>query len=127
MPGLLCPGNDTYGHEKGDIYLKKIGEAIGNVGKPNNIASRQGGDEFVLFLYGYENKKKLMRTIESLEKIQTNTFVTLDTDVTIPIRFSFGYSFVKAEQDYEVLMKEADAQMYQNKIARKAQMKNNSR
>lgn len=42
--------NDTYGHNTGDMYLKKVGEilrqAVGNAGR----AYRFGGDEFVILL-----------------------------------------------------------------------------
>ena len=42
--------NDTYGHDKGDIYLKKIANIINNYGIGSSVASRQGGDEYVLLL-----------------------------------------------------------------------------
>ena len=55
--------NDNYGHEKGDIYLKKIANIINNYGIAGSVASRQGGDEYVLFLYGYDSEEELLRAI----------------------------------------------------------------
>lgn len=115
--------NDTYGHEKGDIYLKKIGQAIAEVGTRSSIASRQGGDEFVLFLYDYESEEELKDTIGALEYIQSNSFAALDKDINVPLRFSFGYCMVHGEADYQALLKEADEKMYQNKMERKKKLK----
>lgn len=111
--------NDTYGHEKGDIYIKKIGEAIANVGTKSCIASRQGGDEFVLFLYGYDSREELTKTIGALEDIQSNSSVALDENVIVPLQFSFGYRMVNGETDYQTLLMEADKRMYKNKSERK--------
>lgn len=62
--------NDTYGHDKGDIYLKKIASIINNYGIGSRVAARLGGDEFVLFLYEYDSEGELLRAIETLEYIQ---------------------------------------------------------
>lgn len=115
--------NDTYGHEKGDIYLKKIGQVIADVGTKSSIASRQGGDEFVLFLYGYDSEEELANVIGDLEYMQSNSFAALDKEINVPLRFSLGYCLVKEETDYQALLKEADRRMYQNKMERKKEMK----
>lgn len=111
--------NDTYGHEKGDIYLKRIGEAIAHVGEKSHVASRQGGDEFVLFLYGYDTEVELRNTIESLEHMQSGSIAALDKGINVPLRFSLGYCIVNGESDYQALLKEADKKMYENKEHRK--------
>lgn len=108
--------NDTYGHDSGDIYLKEIASVIKNFGAKENIASRMGGDEFVLFLYGYSSKEELEKTIEMLEFIRDNISVRICEDVSVPLRFSYGYSLAKGSADYEEMLKEADDKMYRNKI-----------
>lgn len=114
--------NDTYGHEKGDIYLKKIGQAIREAGIKSSIASRQGGDEFVLLLYDYESEEELIAAITALEHMESNSFVALDENINVPLRFSLGYSLVNGEADYQTLLKEADEKMYQNKMERKKKL-----
>lgn len=111
--------NDTYGHEKGDIYLRKIGQAIADAGAGSSVAARQGGDEFVLFLYGYDSKDDLMQVARSLEDMQSNSYVALDRKIKVPLRFSLGYCMTDGEPDYRVLLKKADQMMYQNKVKRK--------
>lgn len=111
--------NDNYGHDMGDVYLKKVSEIIDGFGSRHTIAARQGGDEFVLFLYGYEYEEELVRTIETLAYIQNHSISRLRSDLTVPIRFSFGYSMYEGGKDYQNMLKEADEKMYQNKQERK--------
>lgn len=111
--------NDSYGHEAGDIYIKKISEIIGSLGRNDCIAARQGGDEFVVFLYGYPNEEELLETISTLKYIQNNSSTHLRPSLCVPLKFSFGYSFTKGEKDYAKLLKEADEKMYASKRERK--------
>lgn len=111
--------NDTYGHEKGDVYLKKIAEAIAEVGTASSVASRQGGDEFVLFLYGYDSEEALREAIHTLEYIQSSYFAALDENINVPLRFSMGYCLASGENDYRELLMQADKNMYKNKFERK--------
>lgn len=112
--------NDTYGHEMGDIYLKKIGSVIQNFGIRSSLASRLGGDEFVLFLYDYEDKDELLHTVQTLEYIQGNSMARLRENLTVPLRFSFGYCMMADGMSYAELLKKADERMYENKRIRKA-------
>lgn len=111
--------NDTYGHDAGDLYLKKIAEEINNIAPNNSVAARQGGDEFVLFLYGYESQEQLRRTIETLEYMQNHNSVKLNEKQSVILRFSFGYCLTSESSDYQKALKEADERMYQNKTERK--------
>lgn len=114
--------NDTYGHEKGDIYLNRIGQLIMGVGTKSSIAARQGGDEFVLFLYGYEREEDIIKDLSLLEDMQMNCFAPLDKEISVPLQFSYGCCMVNDETDYQTLIKEADKAMYQNKMERKGAM-----
>ena len=111
--------NDTYGHDKGDIYLKKIANTINNYGIGNSVASRQGGDEYVLFLYGYDSKEELLKAIEALQYIQNHNTEHLDKEKKVPIKFSLGYCMVDDCTDYQKLLKKADEKMYKNKLERR--------
>lgn len=111
--------NDKYGHEKGDVYLKKISGILKNFGLKSCMAARQGGDEFVVFLYDYDSEHELINTIKTLEYVQHNSTVSLGDNLSLPLRFSFGYSMTKGERDYDKLLKQADEKMYANKRERK--------
>lgn len=111
--------NDVYGHDKGDLYLKKIAAVIHNFGIKESIASRLGGDEFVLFLYDYDSEEELIRTIDTLSYIQNHSYMHIAEQKDVPLRFSMGYSLVRTGSDYQALLKEADEKMYQNKAERR--------
>jgi diguanylate cyclase (GGDEF)-like protein len=114
--------NDKYGHEKGDIYLKKTGEALKQIGSRKSVAARQGGDEFVVFLYEYETEKELLNVIKDLEDTQKNTVAKIDEDFTVEVKFSFGYEVEKNPKDYKLMLKAADERMYENKRLRKGKV-----
>ena len=67
--------NDTYGHQSGDAYLKKIGEIISGLCRNNNSvhAYRYGGDEFVLIYENMTDDEILRKARElkvSVEKLE---------------------------------------------------------
>lgn len=111
--------NDKYGHEMGDTYLKKVSEVLNSFDSKSHVIARQGGDEFVLFLYHYENEAALLDSIETLRYIQNNTSAYLGSDLIVPLRFSMGVSLVRGETDYQTLIKRADERMYVDKRERK--------
>ncbi len=111
--------NDKYGHDKGDIYLKKIAEVLKNFGMEGSVAARLGGDEFVLFLYNYEDEEELVNTVKTLEYIQKNSSAFLGKGLRVPLRFSFGVIFTYGKKDYAKMLKQADELMYENKRQRK--------
>ncbi len=111
--------NDIYGHDKGDIYLKKMSEVLGSFGSKQSVVGRLGGDEFVIFLYGYASAQTLFDKIESLKDIQDNSQVQLTQDVSLLLRFSYGVELTNGRADYKEILKEADEKMYVNKRERK--------
>jgi diguanylate cyclase (GGDEF)-like protein len=111
--------NDKYGHEEGDTYIRKIGNIIKGFGINEALASRQGGDEFVLVLYEYSNEEELINTIDTLEYIQNNSTAHLGNGQDVSLKFSFGYTIFNNRSDYLEMMKEADEKMYNDKRKRK--------
>ncbi len=111
--------NDKLGHDSGDIYLKSIAEALNSFEKKNSICARQGGDEFVLFIFGYDNNEKVEEQIQKLRDIRLDRMAHLSNGKTVSIKFSFGYSLLDGSGDYVSLLKSADREMYKNKRRRK--------
>lgn len=106
----LAKINASYGPGNGDIYLKKIANIITDFGIKNSIAARQWGGEFILFLYGYDNEKELLKAIDLLTYIQNHTITHLNNNINVPIEFSFGYCLSNGLecQDYHALIKEVN-------------------
>ena len=111
--------NDKYGHDKGDIYLRKIAGVLNTYGPNSCIIARQGGDEFVLFLYEYESESELENTVNTLGFVQDNSIAHLSDNISVPLRFSYGYCLSENEADYKKMLRLADEKMYENKKKRK--------
>lgn len=110
--------NDTYGHENGDEYLKKIAEMLKQEAGENSILCRQGGDEFTLFYYKY-GKEALIQKIEALKALQSGQKARLRDGLTVDLRFSMGSSMAYGAVDYDKMYREADEKMYEDKRMRK--------
>lgn len=111
--------NDTYGHDMGDVYLRSIAESITDAGTKDSVAARMGGDEFVLFLYHYDDEAGLEAAIKGLADIRDQKTVALKNDIIVKIKFSLGCGLIKGEGGYQDALREADERMYEDKRKRK--------
>lgn len=114
--------NDELGHEAGDAYLKSISEILISFNSPNCISARYGGDEFILFIHNLENDSQVDAYLQKLADIRRETKAEVAPDEIVPIRFSFGASFLSDTLEPAALFKNADEEMYSNKRRRKQQM-----
>lgn len=111
--------NDKYGHTVGDWYIKCVADAISPIGSKKSMAARQGGDEFVLLLYGYDSEDQVREDLDELIYAQKNTKMSMKDGGRFPVGFSFGYVMTKGRTDYAAMINEADEQMYEAKRLRK--------
>ncbi len=49
--------NDLYGHDKGDIAIKAVADALRNACETDEICARFGGDEYVVYGADYDEEK----------------------------------------------------------------------
>ena len=107
--------NDTYGHQKGDDYIKRAADIIADVTRKEDILARIGGDEFAALLPETSKMatKKIIDRIK--EKLTSNNHKN-----EIPLSISIGYS-VKEDRNEELeeILKQADAMMYNKKRNKK--------
>ncbi len=118
--------NDTYGHDFGDIYIKKTAETIveGCSDITNKLIGRRSGDEFYVFLYGYEDKTSLYSDIENLRDAFNNTYCYLADDTPLKVRISGGVALYPDDAaDYNTLITYADFAMYEIKNSAKGQLR----
>lgn len=107
--------NDTYGHEKGDIAIKKTCAVVCRIFKHSPVY-RIGGDEFIVILknHDYESRNALVGAFkDEIRKITT--------DETLPpwerISAAIGYSIYDEKRDTsaDTVFKRADKAMYIDK------------
>ncbi|MCR5509813.1 MAG: diguanylate cyclase [Lachnospiraceae bacterium] len=116
--------NDKYGHDAGDGYIKSAAYIISSFATGPNICARQGGDEFVVFLYRY-GEEQLQADLDHLKSMQSGRRADLGNGIKVALKFSMGYSIGHWTGDYAGMLKAADELMYQNKKQRKAEENRN--
>ena len=110
--------NDEYGHDKGDIYLKKACRTISDVFKRSPVY-RVGGDEFFIILRN-EDFQNLDFLLKRLDVVIENINATSD-EPWEQVSVSKGFAIYNPAEDNIVqkIMQRADMLMYENKRERK--------
>ena len=109
--------NDNYGHEAGDRVLIRFANRIKNCRQKGEHLFRLGGDEFVMIIE-HLNKEKLPEIQERLRKVVEEP---MDIDgIEMSVRISMGYATYSDSLDIDLLMRQADMSMYEDKKRRKA-------
>lgn len=108
--------NDTYGHSKGDLVLKKLGNLIKkNIYSDkdkNNFACRYGGEEF-LIVFETTDVNFIKERIDLLNKQFS------DLNIIPSLSFSAGISIFNKEKHIQKAIDEADIALYEAKKAGK--------
>ena len=110
--------NDTYGHDKGDIYLKTASRLICKTFQHSPVF-RIGGDEFSVILKNddFKNRDELVRKFnEDSERINGEAGNLWDQ-----VHVAMGIAVYDAATDHSVIdtVRRADKVMYANKRERK--------
>lgn len=108
--------NDTYGHEAGDMVLRRVGEILLSNVRKTDMVARLGGDEFAV-LFVHSVKQVGRKRAEVLRQI-LNSNTLLYRDVSIPIRASLGVADYSGWSQMEEIMRKADRAMYREKTRR---------
>lgn len=101
--------NDTLGHEKGDMVIKRASEYIKNFLSPSDYCFRMGGDEFLMIMTDCS-----FRAIDDVvSRIESDAPFILNRD-SDPVKcaLSFGYAYAKGSYSYDELLTEAEEKMY---------------
>jgi diguanylate cyclase (GGDEF)-like protein/PAS domain S-box-containing protein len=108
--------NDTYGHDAGDLLLKKLGEILLSDFRGSDISCRFGGEEFLIVMPGTQ----LEKGHERAEHLRTN-FLSLDIEhlgVKLKATLSIGVAVYPQHGDgWEKVLHAADQAMYAAKLA----------
>lgn len=105
--------NDTYGHDYGDKYIQSAGEILSSFSQYGGIVSRLSGDEFNVFLYGFESKEQIRELVKSVWDRLVESYCLVADGTRYKLRASGGISWYPDDStDYEKLMKYADFAMY---------------
>ena len=104
--------NDTYGHDVGDLVLKRVAEVLMHNFRSEDHVSRIGGDEFcVIMRHTGSSLKELV--VGKVEKM--NQILSKPDKGTPPITLSVGIAFSDRENPSGDLFKDADTALFRVK------------
>lgn len=117
--------NDSYGHDWGDRYLQLAGQCLTeNTPHNNTICARLSGDEFLVFLYGFETAGGLDLALEKLHLAFSRYTMLFPDGASMEVQTSIGVSrYPEDSTDVQELRKYADFAMYQVKRGHKNDMR----
>jgi len=111
--------NDTYGHECGDVVLKKVADTLREHMNTLGFVARWGGEEFLL-VFDHMNVNEANESLQNLlEKIRNLKVVY--NEETIHVTMTFGLSDGDTA-DIQQLLKTADNKLYQGKTGGRNQI-----
>lgn len=105
--------NDTYGHDFGDQVIIETGKIIKNILREQDMISRWGGEEYVLFFP--DSPDKVMSDVSSriLAEIRSHTHVFNTEEIHITV--SIGIACYKEGDSVDDVINRADACLYKAK------------
>ncbi len=108
------PINDTIGHRGGDELLKSIGLRLNQLPREHMRCYRQGGDEFVILMRDYGDKKDLKDTVQSLAEIFCDVYHFEGHEVQCGCSMGIAH-FPSSAECQKSLVHFADMAMYEAK------------
>ena len=105
--------NDSFGHKVGDTLLVRTASVLNKSFRKGDTIARIGGDEFAVLLPKVNH--------DVLEKICQRIRTAIEEDnhqnPDLPLSISVGYALSREKEvNVEDLFKEADNNMYRNKL-----------
>lgn len=111
--------NDTYGHDCGDLVLKRVAEVFRRRMRGNGFAARWGGEEFLLVFENMDLMRAKLLLKEILDDIRS--MECKYDDVTVCVTMTFGLTQGDTENVTE-LLRTADDRLYKGKNSGKNQV-----
>ena len=106
--------NDTYGHDRGDEYIKNSCRLICDTFS-HSIVFRIGGDEFIAILQrkDYENREALLA--EFADRLRIIKESGLSPEEKISVAYGMSVFDPSSDSSVDTAIKRADDEMYRNK------------
>lgn len=107
--------NDSYGHESGDVVLKRFADLLRRHTRSSNICGRIGGEEFITVMTHVDEPGVQIAMERFRQQLEAESF-SLQGNV-VKITASFGVAGFEGERapTLEELLRNADAALYEAK------------
>ncbi len=115
--------NDRHGHGTGDQVLRRLGQAMLQEFRGEDIVARWGGEEFFLAMYGAPKEQTVRRLERFLADFNQVVFQGSDNE-TFHVSFSAGVvEFPGDGKELGTLVEKADQALYAAKAAGRSQVR----
>lgn len=112
--------NDTFGHKWGDTYIAETARHLRQFSEDGNIVGRISGDEFSVFMYGYESKEALLNVIQRFYDELDAKPIVFPTEVrTIKISGGVYLLHDSPSSTFDDMIQKADSALYEAKRMKK--------
>ncbi|MBN1141576.1 MAG: diguanylate cyclase [Deltaproteobacteria bacterium] len=105
--------NDTYGHQAGDLVLKKVASLLATRCRESDVAARFGGEEFCLLAANVKAENAKM-VFESFRNVIAMRPIEIGGGQAIPVTVSIGVCTERSES-LDEMIKIADGFLYKAK------------
>jgi diguanylate cyclase (GGDEF)-like protein len=106
--------NDTYGHQTGDLVIRRLADLFCNAIRENDTVGRYGGEEFLILLPD-SNTRSAVQTAKRIQKMVQNLKIET-SGKTISVTVSIGVSSCpQYGRDADTVICAADEALYQAK------------
>ncbi len=106
--------NDSLGHEVGDVVLARIADQMRTVLRPEDTASRFGGDEFVILLEDIQSEQQAVTIADRVARAVAGP-IALETGEVV-VTTSVGIAIAQGTTDPpDVIVRDADQAVYRAK------------
>ena len=107
--------NDTFGHHRGDVVLKRCTDLIRGCLREMDIVGRYGGEEYSILL-PETNLEQGVKVAERLVHVFRETPLKVEQEEAF-VTISVGVAELRGEMDLDMLIDKADHAMYSAKHA----------
>ena len=120
------PINDTYGHEVGDLVLKRVADRLKTLFRESDLMARAGGDEFIIAALNIVGSSDVNVLVDRIKEVigepidglvgDSGDTSSLATDVPLRVGVSVGVAiFPDHGETADELIEFADQKMYVDK------------
>lgn len=103
--------NDQYGHESGDVVLKRVAKVLKRNTRETDVVGRFGGEEFI-FILNFNDLDEVVEVAERCRFQIEDEIIILKDMTEIKITASFGISLSTYGVGKEDVIRQADQALY---------------
>ncbi len=104
--------NDTYGHDGGDVVLRKVAETLRSNLRDYDFIGRHGGEEFLIVMPGCDVENAAAR-VDGIRAMVENAKIALSkASVSVTVSMGVATNAQLGTDEFDFLMHAADSAMY---------------